>query len=145
MTRLVRAAGCTAALMMFLTACGTTPAPDFRGRWREVNAIDAQPRPIPLRPQQRFLVLPSDRTLKDVVERWGRESRRGVAYRAPMNFSVHLAATKVTATDLDAALQQLASAYAAQAVELSLQGNTIVVTGGMGAAAPAGVDGNGAP
>lgn len=116
--------------MLLATACGTTPAPDFRGGWREVNAIDPEPRAIPLRPVQHFSVLPSDRTLKEVLERWGRESGRRVAYRAAMNYSVHLEATKVTATSLDAALDRLQRTYAAQGIGLQLQGNLIVVTGG---------------
>lgn len=114
-------------VMLLITACGTKPAPDFRGRWREVNTIDAEPRPIPLRPVHTFAVLPSDRTLRDVVDRWARESNRRVAYRAPMNYSVHLQATKVTAASLDAALGQLESAYAAQGIALSLEANAIVV------------------
>jgi predicted membrane-bound mannosyltransferase len=124
----VRTATLAVVAMALLSACGTTPAPDFRGRWREVNTIDAEPRAIPLRPLHAFVVLPSDRTLRDVLDRWGRESNRRVAYRAPMNYSVHLQATKVTAASLDAALGQLASAYAAQGIGISLDGDSIVVS-----------------
>jgi hypothetical protein len=113
---------------MVATACGTKPAPDFRGRWREVNSIDPVPRAIPLRPVQHFVVLPSDRTLKDVVERWGRESRRRVSYRAPVNYSVHLEATRVTANSLDAAVAGLQQAYAEQGIGVRLEPNLIVVT-----------------
>lgn len=130
MTRFIRAATAALVLMFLATGCGTTPAPDFRGSWREVNAIDPEPRAIPLRPVQYFNVLPSDRTLKDVVERWARESRLRVAYRAAMNYSVHLEATKVTATSLDSALEQLQRSYAGQGIGLQLQGTLIVVTGG---------------
>lgn len=143
MTGFVRVAAGAVVMVMLVAACGTTPAPDFRGRWKDVNAIDAEPRPIPLRPLQTFVVLPSDRTLKDVVERWARESRRRVAYRAPMNFTVHLDAAKVTASSLDAALAQLESAYAAQAIDLELQGDVIVVAGGQPAGAPTADRGDG--
>lgn len=128
--RFVRAASTALVVLLLATACGTTPAPDFRGKWREVNAIDAQPRAIPLRPLQRFNVLPSDRSLKDVLERWARESGRRVSYRAAMNYSVHLDATKVTATGLGGALEQLQRTYSAQAIGLKLQGGLIIVTGG---------------
>lgn len=139
----VRAASLAAVAMSLLSACGTTPAPDFRGRWREVNTIDAEPRAIPLRPLHAFVVLPSDRTLRDVVDRWGREADRRVAFRAPMNYSVHLQATKISAASLDAALGQLASAYAAQGIAIALEGDAIVVTapGGVPAAMPARTDG----
>ncbi len=132
---LVRTASLALVATSLLSACGTTPAPDFRGRWREVNTIDAEPRAIPLRPLHSFVVLPSDRTLRDVVDRWGRESNRRVAYRAPMNYSVHLQATKVTAASLDAALGQLASAYAAQGIGFALEDGAIVVSSVGGAAA----------
>lgn len=124
----VRTASLAVVAMSLLSACGTTPAPDFRGRWREINTIDAEPRAIPLRSLHAFVVLPSDRTLHDVVDRWGRESNRRVAFRAPMNYSVHLQATKVTAASLDAALGQLASAYSAQGIAIALEGDAIVVT-----------------
>lgn len=124
----VRTASLAVVAMSLLSACGTTPAPDFRGRWREVNTIDAQPRAIPLRPLHAFVVLPSDRTLRDVVNRWGRESNRRVAFRAPLNYSVHLQATKVTAASLDAALSHLASTYAAQGIAIALEDDVIVVT-----------------
>lgn len=127
----VRAAVWAVMVAIVVAACGAKPAPDFRGRWKEVNAIDAEPRPIPLRPVHTFRVLPSDRTLKDVVGRWANESRRRLAYRAPLNYSVHLDAAKVTAPSLDAALSQLESAYAAQAIRLSVQGEAIVVAGGV--------------
>ena len=110
-----------------LSACGTTPAPDFRGRWREVNTIDTAPRAIPLRPLHAFVVLPSDRTLRDVLDRWGRESNRRVAYRAPMNYSIHFEATKVSAVSLDVALGQLAAAYAAQGIDIGLDKDAVVV------------------
>lgn len=129
MTGFFRVAPCALVLASVLTACGTTPAPDFRGRWKAVNQIDAEPRPIPLRALHTFAVVPSDRTLKDVLERWARESHRRVAYRAPLNFSVHLEATKVTAASLDGALAQLESAYSAYGIELLMQGDLIVVTG----------------
>lgn len=139
----VRTAFLAVVAMSLLSACGTTPAPDFRGRWREVNTIDAEPRAIPLRPLHAFVVLPSDRTLRDVVDRWGREADRRVAFRAPMNYSVHLQATKISAASLDAALGQLASAYAAQGIAIALEGDAIVVTapGGVPAAMPARTDG----
>lgn len=123
----VRTATFAVVAMVLLSACGTTPAPDFRGRWREVNTIDSEPRAIPLRPLHTFIVLPSDRTLRDVLDRWGRESNRRVAYRAPMNYSVHLQATKVTAASLDAAVGQLAEAYAAQGIAIELASDAIVV------------------
>lgn len=136
----VRTALSAVVVMCLLAACGTKPAPDFRGRWREVNTIDAEPRPIPLRPVHTFAVLPSDRTLRDVVDRWGRESNRRVAYRAPLNYSVHLQATKVTAASLDAALGQLEAAYSAQGIGISLEGDAILVTARAAVAAPAASD-----
>lgn len=143
MTGFIRAALCAAISMCVLVACGTKPAPDFRGRWRAVNTIDAEPRPIPLRPVHTFAVLPSDRTLKEVLDRWGRESQHRVIYRASMNYSIHLEATKVTAPNLGAALGQLESAYVAQGIDLTLQGQQIIVTGGLISHSPVASDGEG--
>jgi hypothetical protein len=129
----IRTASFVLVVLSLLAACGTRPAPDFRGRWREVNTIDPEPRAIPLRPLHTFVVLPSDRTLRDVLDRWAKESNRRVTYRASMNYSVHLQAARVTAASLDAALAGLASAYAAQDIAIVLQGDAIVVTSRGGA------------
>lgn len=115
-------------VMSLLAACGTKPAPDFRGRWRPINELDATPRPIPLQPVQRFFVLPADRTLKDVVERWAKESGRRAAYRAPTNFSVHIDAAKVSASTLETAAAQLANAYRAQGIQIVIEPRLIVVS-----------------
>lgn len=122
-------AACVLA-MVALTACGTKPAPDFRGRWKPVNTLDESPRPIPLQPVQRFAVSPSDRSLKKVVERWAQASGRRAAYRAPTDFSIHLDAAKVSASTLETAVAQLSSAYASEGIRVELQPSLIVVTGG---------------
>ena len=121
-------------MVVLLGACGTKPAPDFRGRWKAVNTVDESPRAIPLQPVQQFLVTPADRSLKQVVERWASASGRRVAYRAPTDFSVHLGATKVSASNLDTAVVQLSSTYAAQGVHVELKPGLIVVSMAPGAA-----------
>ncbi len=117
-----------ALVVCTLAACGTKPAPDFRGRWKAVNEVDAAPRAIPLQPVQRFLVLPSDRTLKGVVDRWAKESGRRSAYRASTDFSLHIDAAKVSASNLDTAVAQLSAAYAAQGIRIDVQPTSIVVS-----------------
>lgn len=124
----VRTALGAVVVVSLLAACGVKPAPDFRGRWRPVNELDATPRPIPLQPVQRFFVLPADRTLKDVVDRWAKESGRRAVYRAPTNFSVHVDAAKVSAATLETAAAQLADAYRAQGVQIVVERRSIIVS-----------------
>lgn len=129
MTRYMTKMACVLAVVA-LTACGTKPAPDFRGRWKPINTVDESPRPIPLQPVQRFVVSPADRSLKHVVQRWAEASGRRAAYRAPTDFSIHLDATKVSAATIETAVAQLSSAYAAEGIRVELQPALIVVTGG---------------
>ena len=128
MTRYTMMVSCALAVVA-LTACGTKPAPDFRGRWKPVNTLDESPRPIPLQPVQRFAVSPADRSLKNVVERWAEASGRRAAYRAPTDFSIHLDAAKVSASTIETAVAQLSSAYANEGIRVELQPSLIVVTG----------------
>jgi hypothetical protein len=137
---IVRAAAFAAVVSVCVSACGIKPAPDFRGRWRPVNELDTTPRAIPLQPVQRFFVLPVDRTLKDVVERWAKESGRRAAYRAPTNFSVHIDAAKVSASTLETAAAQLADAYRSQAILISVEPRLIIVSTGAAAPAPPSAD-----
>jgi hypothetical protein len=139
-TGFVRAAGLAVVVSVFVAACGTKPAPDFRGRWRPINELDTTPRAIPLQPVQQFFVLPADRTLKDVVERWAKESGRRAAYRAPTNFSVHIDAAKVSASTLETAAAQLADAYRSQGIQISVEPRSIIVSASGAAAAPASTD-----
>ena len=127
-------------LVVLLVGCGTKPPPDFRGKWREVNTLAVEPMPISLQQAQTFIVSPVDRSLRDVLQRWGRQASLPLDYRATLDFTIHGAATEARGADLYAALAALQSAYAAQGVVLEVIDGRLVATVGSAFAAPSPAD-----
>lgn len=111
----------------FLIACGTTPAPDFRGRWRPANAYSEQPEPISLRPVIQYAISPADMTLKGVLERWAADAGTKLRYEASVDYTLHAEASSVSSADLGDALAQLQGAYARQAIRIALRDGLISV------------------
>lgn len=126
----LRAACAVSVAVMLLAGCGTKPAPDFRGKWREVNTLSSEPMPIPLQQMQAFVVSPVDRSLRDVLQRWSRQAALPLDYRATLDFTIHAAATEARGADLYAALAALQFAYAAQGVTLEVIDGRLVATVG---------------
>lgn len=119
-----------AFVLSTLAACGTSPAPDFRGRWKPANAFSEEPQQIPLRQAPEFAVSPADATLKSILERWASEAGASVQYAAPVDYTLHAAASGVSARDLLEALRQLEAAYSRQALRIRLMDGVIEVSSG---------------
>jgi hypothetical protein len=120
---------CSVAVAV-LAACGTSPAPDFRGRWKPVNEFAEQPLPIPLRSALIFSVSPADATLKGVLVRWAGDAGYALRYDAPMDYTLHAAASDVSADNLATALSRLEAAYSLQELQIRIRGRAIEVGGG---------------
>ncbi|WP_460761857.1 hypothetical protein [Lysobacter fragariae] len=116
-----------------LSACATRPAPDFGGRWKEVNRYAEQPREIPLYQAYTFYPSPMDGTLRNMLVRWAKDSKMMLSYLHPSDFTLHSAVASIHTGNVTDAATQLTTAYAAQGVSVAVEGNQIVVR----AAAPA--------
>jgi len=77
-----------AVLLLLLSACGTTPPPEFKGRWRPVNHFAAVPQEIPLQQAYAFYASPMDGTLKHMLERWARDAHMTLDYRHPSDYTL---------------------------------------------------------
>ncbi|MCE2943661.1 MAG: TcpQ domain-containing protein [Lysobacteraceae bacterium] len=108
------------AVLILVTACGTNPAKDFRGRWRPVNTPAAAPVAMPLEVAPTFSVTPADRSLRRVLDRWASSVGRRLDWRAPADFTLHADATRVHASRLDVAVAALERAYAEQGLQVEL-------------------------
>ncbi|PZO63696.1 MAG: hypothetical protein DI635_07875 [Pseudoxanthomonas suwonensis] len=121
-----------------LAACGTDPAPNFRGRWRTVNHYTVQPEEIPLHTAYVFAPSPLDHTLKAMLTRWARDSKMTLSYLAPSDYTLHQPVAHISTSSIQHAVGELSQAYAAQGVSVTYANNQIVVRGGtVSAAAPA--------
>lgn len=120
------------ALSAIFAGCGTTPAPDFGGRWKSVNRLSETPEAIPLQDTYLYYASPMDRTLKKMLERWAKDSEMEVDYRHPMDYTLYTAVGAIRTPSLQEAVSQLNAAYSEQQVSIGVSGNQIVVRVGSG-------------
>jgi hypothetical protein len=116
-----------AAMAFALSACATRPAPDFGGRWKQMNQFSEETQAIPLQEAYIFYASPMDRTLKNMLERWADDSNMVLTYRHPMDYTLYAGVAEIRTPSLQEALSQLNTAYADQQVSISVSGNEIVV------------------
>lgn len=116
-----------AALALVLSSCATRPAPDFGGRWKNINRFSEETQAIPLQDAYLFYASPMDGTLKNMLERWADDSNMVLTYRHPMDYTLYSAVAEIRTPSLQEALSQLNAAYASQQVSIGVSGNEIVV------------------
>lgn len=111
----------------WLAGCATPDAPDFRGRWKPLNQFAETPQAIPLHPGYVYQASPVDGTLKGMLGRWARDSKLALSYLHSNDYTLHAPVAQIRTYDIEAALAQVASAYASEGVGVSVEGSRIVV------------------
>lgn len=109
------------------TACATRPAPDFRGRWKPVNQFASTPVALPLQQSYVYAASPMDRTLKALLTRWAKASKRTLSYLHSSDFTLYGPVQDVQTTSLEQAVSQLGTAYAPYGVAISVEAGQIIV------------------
>lgn len=125
------------ALALTLASCATRPAPDFGGRWKNINRFSEETQAIPLQDAYLFYASPMDGTLKKMLERWAADSDMQLTYRHPMDYTLYAAVAEIRSPSLQEAISQLNAAYASQQVAIGVSGDQIIVrisSGGVGSA-----------
>ncbi|MBL8263631.1 MAG: TcpQ domain-containing protein [Xanthomonadaceae bacterium] len=122
------------ATVVALSSCATRPAPDFGGRWKNINRFAEETQAIPLQDTYLFYASPMDGTLKAMLERWAKDSNMTLAYRHPMDYTLHSAVAEIRTPSLQEAVSQLNAAFAAQQVSVGVSGDEIVVRVSSGSA-----------
>jgi hypothetical protein len=102
-----------------LVACSTPPAKDFSGPWKPVNHFQNTPTEIPLHPAYVFYASPMDETLKTMLTRWAKDSGRELSYRIPFDVTLYQPVAGIRTSDIDDAVAQLNTIYAAQGVSIA--------------------------
>jgi hypothetical protein len=111
-----------------LSACGTTPPEDFGGRWRPVNRFADSPTEIPLYSSYIFQVVPTDGTLKRMLERWAKDNRMALDYRLPSDYTLFDGVTGINTTNAKEAASALTTAYSSKGVSVELVSGAFVVS-----------------
>ncbi|MFT4196640.1 MAG: TcpQ domain-containing protein [Pseudoxanthomonas sp.] len=123
-------------LLLALSACGTTPAPDYKGKWKSLNRFADTPVAIPLTGSYVYQASPMDGTLKTLLTRWAGDNGMVLEYRLDSDYTLFAPVAQVATTSLPEALAQVGQAYAGQGVSLALEGGRIVVVPAPAASAP---------
>ncbi len=123
-------------LLFALSLAGcVTHAPDINSRWRPVNHFSEAPQSIPLYQSYVFYPSPMDRTLKSMLTRWAKDSKRTLSYLHSSDFTLYRDVADIRTTNLEDAVSRLNSAYSAEGVSITSDDRQIVVrlrTGGDG-------------
>ena len=112
---------------LLIGGCATPQAPEFGGRWRPVNRFASTTEAVPLQQSYVFQASPMDGTLKNMLERWAKDSDMTLSYLHPYDFRLHAPAGTIHTGDLNVAASRLNEVYAPQQVSVSVQGNQLVV------------------
>lgn len=114
-------------LAVALAGCGTPPAKNFSSPWIAVNRFRSAPAEIPLNPAYLYYASPMDETLKTMLTRWAKDSGRELAYQLPFDVTLYQPVASIRTADIDDAVAQLNTIYAAQGVSVTANPRRIEV------------------
>jgi hypothetical protein len=113
--------------MLALAGCATRPAPDISGRWKAVNRYAEATQEIPLSRAYVFSASPLDGTLKTMLERWSKDSKKMLSWLHPSDFTLSSPVADVHTSDLQEAISRLNTIYAPQLVSINADNDRIIV------------------
>lgn len=129
-TRWVRwAAGMV--VLISLQACKTPPPkpPEFGDDWKPVNVLADTPMQIPLKEEEtlwRYQMLPTDATLRGMLERWAEEHGGKLDWRYPTDLTLVSALSDIKDNNLQKALNAVRKTYAEQKLRIRVLTNKTV-------------------
>lgn len=117
--------------LVLLQACTTPPKPpEFGDDWKPVNVLADTPLQIPLKEEEtlwRYQMLPTDATLRSMLERWAQEHGGKLDWRYPTDLTLVSALTEVKDNNLQKALNAVRRTYAEQKIRIQLLTNKTVL------------------
>ncbi|HEX5737590.1 MAG TPA: hypothetical protein VFY22_03710 [Hydrogenophaga sp.] len=119
---------------LLLQACATTPpvAGDFGDNWKPVNTMAETPKEIPLKEEvamHRFQMLPTDTSLRALLERWAKENGGTLDWQYPSDLTLVAALAQAADNNLQRALTVVRRTYSPQRLRVQvLPNNDLHVT-----------------
>lgn len=114
-----------------LQGCATPPqAPEFGEDWKPVNVLADTPMQIPLKEEEalwRYQMLPTDATLRGLLERWAKEHGGSLDWQYPTDLTLVAALRDVKDNNLQKALNAIRKAYADQKLRVLVLTNKSVL------------------
>ena len=117
---------------LLLQACAAPKAADIADNWKPVNTLAAKPQEIPLKEEAelpKFQMLPTDATLRHMLERWARENGGTLDWQYPSDLTLVTGLDTVKDNNLQRALNVVRRTYAAQKLRIQISASrTMLVT-----------------
>jgi hypothetical protein len=113
------------AALVLLQACATKPpvATDFGDNWKPLNVLPEVPVEQPLKEEvalHRFQSLPTDTSLRDMLERWAKENGGTLDWQYPGDLSVVAALEQASDNNLQRALNVVRRSYREQRLRVQV-------------------------
>ncbi|MFP8778284.1 TcpQ domain-containing protein [Hydrogenophaga sp. RWCD_12] len=122
---------CTGMLLL-LQACAAPKATDISDNWKPVNSLASKPQEIPLKEEAelpKFQMLPTDATLRHMLERWAKENGGALDWQYPSDLTLVTGLDSIKDSNLQRALNSVRKTYAAQKLRIQVSANkTMLVT-----------------
>lgn len=117
---------------LLLQACAAPKAIDIADNWRPVNSLAEKPQEIPLKEEAelpKFQMLPTDATLRHMLERWAKENGGTLDWQYPSDLTLVRSLESIKDNNLQRALNTVRRAYAAQKLRVQVSaGRAMLVT-----------------
>jgi hypothetical protein len=113
-------------LALLLQACAAPKAIDIADNWKPVNTLAAKPQEIPLKEENelpRFQMLPTDATLRHMLERWAKENGGALDWQYPSDLTLVSGLESIKDNNLQRALNTVRRSYAAQKLRIQVSAN----------------------
>jgi len=109
-----------------LQACATPVAEDFGDNWQPLNTLSDVAQELPLAEEvaaHRFQMLPTDTSLRGLLDRWARENGGELDWQYPSDLSLVAALSGEGDNNLQRALNVVRRVYAPQRVRVQVLSN----------------------
>ncbi|MCB2018285.1 MAG: TcpQ domain-containing protein [Hydrogenophaga sp.] len=116
----------SALLLGLLQACAAPTAIDIADNWKPVNSLADKPQEIPLKEEAelpKFQMLPTDASLRNMLERWARENGGALDWQYPSDLTLVSGLEAVKDNNLQRALNVVRRTYAAQKLRVQVSAN----------------------
>jgi hypothetical protein len=127
--QLTRTVAC-ALVLGLLQACAVPKTVDIADNWKPVNSLDSVPQEIPLKEEVeliKFQMLPTDATLRNMLERWAKEYGGTRDWEYPSDLTLVSGLASVKDNNLQRALNTVRRSYAAQKLRIQVSANKAVL------------------
>lgn len=118
------------SIVALLQACAAPKAADIADNWKPVNTLAAKPQEIPLKEENelpKFQMLPTDATLRHMLERWAKENGGSLDWQYPSDLTLVSGLESVKDNNLQRALNSVRRNYAAQKLRIQVSASRSVL------------------